>query len=83
MSIRLTVEASDPEVEGLLEYLEANCRGPWTRKMFLLERTIGWLRPVCFLVGIDSRSHSSVVVENPNTPCEQHQDTLAASIVDK
>jgi len=44
MSIRLSVEAEDPEVERLLTHLESGYALPTDDKIFLLQRTIGWLR---------------------------------------
>jgi len=81
MSIRLTVEANDPEVESLLEYLEANVKNSAGYKIFLLERTIKWLTPAQHLSGTDFLANASVVVEHPNTLDEPHRDTLVASIV--
>jgi hypothetical protein len=55
MRIRLTVEADDPEVAGLLEYLETNVkntkRGEW---IALLERAIQWMRPAAHLYGVSN-----------------------------
>jgi hypothetical protein len=75
--IRLTVEANDPEVAGLLEYLEANVkntkRGEW---IALLQRTIDWMKPVQFLYGVNQRevnqSHSSLIVLPSKTHTQSH-----------
>ena len=43
MAIRLMVAANDPEVEGLLAYLQAQPRLPVNRQISLLERAVKWL----------------------------------------
>jgi hypothetical protein len=77
MSIRLTVEANDPEVESLLEYLDANVKNSAGYKIFLLERAVQWLRPTFTLSGSDSLANASIVVEHPNTLSEQHSGLSA------
>ncbi len=44
MSIRLAIQAEDPEVENLFTYLQAQPNAPIEDKIFLLERTLKWLR---------------------------------------
>lgn len=44
MAIRLLVEATDPEVEGLLAYLQTQNHPTTTRRIGVLERAIEWLR---------------------------------------
>jgi hypothetical protein len=44
MSIRLAIQAEDAEVESLLTYLQAQPNTPIEDKIFLLERTLKWLR---------------------------------------
>lgn len=58
MAIKLTVEANDPEVEGLLEYLDANCKSGTPvailhGKIALLERTLSWIKPAALLYGVN------------------------------
>ena len=49
MSICLHVEADDAGVEAILTYLETNCKLPIGDQIFLLERTLKWLRPAAEL----------------------------------
>jgi len=58
MSIRLTVEASDTEVENLLKYLDTRVKeGTPTAishgKIALLQRTLDWLKPTAYLYGVN------------------------------
>jgi hypothetical protein len=66
----LTVEANDPEVERLLECLDANVGNTAGYKVFLLERAVQWLRPAFTLSGSYSLANASIVVEHPNTLSE-------------
>lgn len=44
MAIRLSVKINDPDVEKMLKKLETDYALPTEDKIYLLERTIGWLR---------------------------------------
>jgi DNA-binding NarL/FixJ family response regulator len=81
MAIRLTVEASDPEVEGLLEYLQTQKHPTICSRISVLERAMKWLQasdPASFWcdarlpssghleVGRSLDSHSAPIVDKPS-----------------
>ncbi|HTV06750.1 MAG TPA: hypothetical protein VME86_15385 [Acidobacteriaceae bacterium] len=67
MSIHLSVEADDPEVERLLDHLQTQYKLSNGDKIYLLERAIKWLKPTTELYGVslgrqDSQAPTRAVV---------------------
>jgi hypothetical protein len=61
VSIRLTVQADDPDVERLIDYLQTQYSLTDGDKIYLLERAIKWLKPATELYGV-SLDHQGELV---------------------
>jgi hypothetical protein len=89
MAIRLSVEAYDPQLEGLLNYLNSTGLSMVPAKVRLLERAIAWVKlsdrfsydaqQVEVVFGLGNLSHA---LSSQNTLAPQNQETSLCQAVE-
>jgi len=78
MAIRLTVEVSDSEVEGLLTYLQTQSRLSVGRQISLLERAMKWLEAsdtAHFRCDPNLPQSAHLSIQSPGLPSAPSADT--------